>query len=264
MNLNNLKIGCDPELFISEGPRVVSFHNKLNGLVKTPVRFSNGEILEDGCSLEFNLPPATNEIEFSQSIQTMLDSIKEKWQITSLSSYLFEEKDIDSPLCWESGCNPSINALTGRRLPATKYCDGLRAAGGHLHIGFDNPTRVLRQRVGIMCDYLLGIPSLFLDSQGATRRSMYGQAGDIRFKPYGVEYRVLSNFWIFRQEHRVWAYRQAALAAKVALDDELFIKITDEVSPEEVQSTINGNNVQHSFDLEARLRRVLQESKSWV
>jgi len=259
MTVNNLKIGCDPELFISEGLRVVSFHNKLNGLVKSPIKFSNGEILEDGCSLEFNLPPATNEFEFSNSIQTMLEAIKDRWQITSLSSYLFEEKDINSPLCWESGCNPSINALTGHRLPATRYCDGLRAAGGHLHIGFDNPTRVLRQRVGIMCDYLLGIPSLWLDNQGATRRSMYGQAGDIRFKPYGVEYRVLSNFWIFNHSMRVWAFQKATLAAKAGTDDELFNKLTSEVSPEEVQSTINGNNVQHSIEIDTKVGAVIRE-----
>jgi hypothetical protein len=44
-------------------------------------------------------------------------------------------------------------------------------------------------------DVWLGLPSLVWD-QDDRRRTLYGAAGAFRPKPYGMEYRVLSNKWI--------------------------------------------------------------------
>ena len=54
-------------------------------------------------------------------------------------------------------------------------------------------------------DWYLGAWSLKMDPD-PTRRLLYGKAGACRYKPYGVEYRVLSNFWLTTKERRlqVW------------------------------------------------------------
>ncbi|MOA35237.1 hypothetical protein D3C78_1566850 [compost metagenome] len=55
-------------------------------------------------------------------------------------------------------------------------------------------------------DYYLGLGSLLYDPD-VKRRTMYGAAGAFRPKPYGVEYRVLSNAWLKSEELMGWVYR---------------------------------------------------------
>ena len=55
-------------------------------------------------------------------------------------------------------------------------------------------------------DLYLGIPSIILDPEGSMRRRMYGKAGAFRKKSYGLEYRVLSNFWIFDEKYIYWIF----------------------------------------------------------
>lgn len=238
-----ITVGCDPEIFITEGNKVVSFHNKLNGKVKEPVPFGYGQILEDGCTLEFNLPPALSCEEFDRGIEEMLRDISSRWSYSEVSCHEFSREEIDSPLCWEIGCNPSYNAASLIKTRAIKYCDGFRAAGGHIHLGFDNVTKELQSKVGVMCDYFLGLPSVLMDKQGQDRRKVYGKAGDIRFKPYGVEYRTLSNFWIFKTELREWVYVQAIKAAETAMNEEAFGLLVETVNPFDVQEAINSGEV---------------------
>jgi hypothetical protein len=60
-------------------------------------------------------------------------------------------------------------------------------------------------------DCFLGLPSLLWDGDTA-RRKMYGAAGAFRPKPYGVEYRVLSNAWLLSEERMRFVYNQTVSA----------------------------------------------------
>jgi hypothetical protein len=44
-------------------------------------------------------------------------------------------------------------------------------------------------------DLFVGLPSTILDEDDQ-RKNVYGTPGRFRLKPYGVEYRSLSNYWI--------------------------------------------------------------------
>jgi hypothetical protein len=55
-------------------------------------------------------------------------------------------------------------------------------------------------------DFYLGLPSLAYDSD-QERREMYGKAGCCRYKPYGTEYRTLSNAWLKSEALMRWVYR---------------------------------------------------------
>lgn len=67
-------------------------------------------------------------------------------------------------------------------------------------------------------DLFLGVPSVLMD-EGEERKQLYGKAGAHRPKPYGVEYRTLSNFWIApggtdtrRKELCSWVWKSTELA----------------------------------------------------
>jgi hypothetical protein len=62
-------------------------------------------------------------------------------------------------------------------------------------------------------DFYLGVPSVLMD-KGEARKELYGKAGAMRLKSYGMEYRTLSNFWIFDQRLIGWVYEQTAKAVQ--------------------------------------------------
>ena len=88
-------------------------------------------------------------------------------------------------------------------------------------------------------DKFLGVPSVLRDS-GTLRRKLYGGAGAFRFKNYGVEYRTLSNFWIFDESNIQWAYRGTEQALN-------FVANGGVISDEEgqlIQQCINTSDVE--------------------
>jgi hypothetical protein len=58
------------------------------------------------------------------------------------------------------------------------------------------------------CDLLLGVPSVLIEPKN-NRRELYGKAGECRFKPYGVEYRVLSGYFAKDDKLIKWVFNQA-------------------------------------------------------
>lgn len=80
----------------------------------------------------------------------------------------------------------------------------LRSCGGHIHIdtsesysvhGLSGVNTYALRCLLVSLDQNVGTLSVLLDPD-TRRRELYGKAGAFRIKPYGVEYRTLSNFWI--------------------------------------------------------------------
>ena len=87
-------------------------------------------------------------------------------------------------------------------------------------------------------DLYLGVPSVILDND-TERRKLYGKAGCLRPKPYGVEYRTLSNFWIWDKKTISWVYHQVATCINKC---EEFISSTTEEDRLKIQDCINNND----------------------
>jgi len=102
----------------------------------------------------------------------------------------------------------------------------------------ENAKAIIRQM-----DFYLGLPSLLFDSE-TKRRSLYGKAGAHRVKPYGVEYRVLSNKWLASKELMAWAFR----ASKKAADDLLDGKVLQNQFGD-IQEIINTSNVEAALGI---------------
>jgi hypothetical protein len=134
--------------------------------------------------------------------------------------------------------------------PKPEARQALRTLGGHVHIGLPNPEE--GQLVACFADVLLGIPSILLDKD-TRRRQMYGKAGAFRPKPYGCEYRVLSNFWLRSEATMRWVYQQAQLAAIAALSQD-FALIEKAGGPDEIQRIINEGDTDAALAVVEKLQ----------
>lgn len=87
-----------------------------------------------------------------------------------------------------------------------------------------------------LLDLFVGIPSVLLDDpkQQRERRKVYGRAGEFRLTPYGIEYRVLSNFWSFSTMLTSYFYGLSRMAVNMnRSDDDItnnnLIKLTEKL-----------------------------------
>ncbi len=229
-------LGCDPEIFgkyIAAPYIPASFVNILGGSKEEPLpvlrtKYNGCAIQEDNVAAEFNIGATADADEWVAQIRDVLAHI-EKLAIPTgrtldygTASKFFPADQLDNEQARTFGCDPDCCIYTGNeneKPAATKNPDGseLRTAGGHIHIGCDF-AKEHKDKVIKAMDLFLGVPSVLLDDD-VMRRSMYGKAGAFRPKPYGVEYRTLSNFWIKDEAHMRWAFNQTQRALVAAMDD---------------------------------------------
>lgn len=224
------KFGCDPELFIKNDKGVyVSAEGLIPGTKTEPFKVPFGAVQVDGMAAEFNIDAATDFAEFNRNISkvmaTLTAMLPAGYSLDAVPSVVFDEETFKSSpdKAKELGCTPDFNAWTGDinpppHDPGNPY---LRTASGHLHVGWtegaqmDDIQHIMNCRDLVkQFDWYLGGWSVKVDTD-PTRRSLYGKAGACRYKSYGVEYRVLSNFWVTTRERRlaVWNRMQMAIAA---------------------------------------------------
>ncbi len=242
----NVKFGADPEMFIknSDGTFIASC-GKIGGTKEEPMPLGVGAVQEDNVSVEFNIPPSITKVEFVNNLSAVISEIEEKFihpmgcELSIVPSAIFSQEELAHPAAQVFGCDPDFNVYTKESNPRPEGIQGLRTAGGHIHVGWDNPTDNQRFLLVKAMDITLGLPSLFIDDD-VQRRTMYGKAGAHRIKDYGVEYRTLSNFWIRNKETMQWAYEGAVKA--IALVETMSKKIDNYRTGVTVQAIINNNN----------------------
>lgn len=259
MTKSTLNLATDPEMFVmtKEGGIITSVAGLLGCSKDDKKDFGVVRLQEDNVLAEFDIDPAYTFEQFNSMIESGFDAVTgiiEPMGLTiakGVSSHIYtpQEMKFFAESAFEFGCEPDYNGLTGMKNPKPQAADeGLRSAGGHIHFGFTKDLPVTssnQQLVAILCDYYLGLPSVLMDSD-TRRRELYGKAGAIRFKPYGIEYRTLSNFWIFTTETRLWAWEQStklyAKALEISDDSKSRVEFFTKVPPATVQSVINSGD----------------------
>lgn len=213
-------IGCDPEVFVRKGKLFQSAHKLIPGDKKNPFKVNKGAVQVDGMALEFNIDPAATSTEFCINVQTVLDQMIKmvpgyEVVISPVAHFTEDVMKAQPPEALELGCDPDYNAWTG--LPNIKPNANrpMRTASGHVHIGWTkneditDPDLIGRAYAAArQMDFYLGLPSLFYDDD-QERREMYGKGGCCRVKPYGVEYRTLSNAWLKSERLMTWVFNNA-------------------------------------------------------
>ncbi len=212
-----MRIGSDPEIFLVNK---VGKHIAINGFInagkedpmQVPDMATGFTLQEDNVALELGHPPASTSEELSAYLEALMlkarSYIPEDLDFSRLSCTVFTDDQLQHPRSRIFGCEPDYCAYTHQPNPRPhpKY-EGMRSAGGHIHVETTlNPYDVAKSM-----DLFLGVPSVLMD-KGEERKQLYGKAGAMRFKSYGVEYRTLSNFWIFNKEHRDWVWRNTERA----------------------------------------------------
>lgn len=242
-------IGSDPEMFVRNMGGIDHAIGRVGGSKQNPLVVNCGALQEDNVLLEFNTDPTDMESIFLKNIREVMKQAEDRMMFQGLelapnvSSHVYESMSGFPDSAFVFGCDPDYNALTGDKNPTPAAADpNLRTAGGHIHLGWGHlgtVTKEDQQKVGVMCDYFLGLPSLLMDTDDR-RRELYGKASAVRFKPYGVEYRTLSNFWIWNDDTVLWAFRQAQKAYVAALSYGELLRAV--AAPEDVQRAINTND----------------------
>ena len=158
------------------------------------------------------------------------------------------------------GCDPEFCAYFVSVIQPPTCMDTFRSAGGHIHIGYDGGAdvgeeeeelnfKIAWDRIWVIriADLLLGIPSLYLDKDPSSkdRRKLYGLAGSHRScENWGVEYRVLGNFWLMRPSFVGLIYDLSQRCVVLGLDEEVRERIwEEEINPDDLRDTINTWNM---------------------
>jgi len=248
-------IGCDPEVFVKQNGTFKSAYGLIQGDKQNPQKVRNGAVQVDGMALEFNINPAHSEDEFAFNVQDVYQQMKlmvPEFEVVATPVAHFDMEYIRSQpqAALELGCDPDYNAWSGRTNDKPNGERPMRTAAGHIHIGWtngediNNPLHIQSVYAAMrQMDFYLGLPSLVYDDD-TERREMYGKAGCCRIKPYGGEYRTLSNAWLKSEKLMRWAYRNAVKGMQALVDGkQLAEKYGD------VQAIINDSNVKEAMKI---------------
>jgi hypothetical protein len=222
-----LTVGSDPEAFLRDkNGELISAIGLVPGTKEQPHKTVNGSVQHDNILAEFNSKPANSVLEFIDNHKLIISDLNSiltplNLHLDFIASAMCSDALLSNPISRVAGCDPDYNAWElCRNTPASYTFTNLRAAGGHVHIAFDQAVNNPKARINFIraLDMVLGVPSVILDTDVA-RRGVYGKAGSFRPKdtinfdsdigpdPYdGVEYRTLSNFWLKSEELMGWIW----------------------------------------------------------
>ena len=266
-----MNMGCDPEFFFRNKDGIIGAEKILPaaGLVAG----EGSKFIIDGVQAELNPRPSTcrallaNEI--SRCFRSLDAELKKKGNVgitadfnraIEISKESLMELDEKARMF---GCAPSKSIYRTKSSVNIAKVDPMeyrvRAAGGHIHIGKSNNTRLTavidkdHKRVVQMLDLLCGNTAVLVDRDPANieRRKVYGRAGEFRLPAHGLEYRTLSNFWLTSYQLMSFAFGMARFAVEVMADtnaDEFFDAFTSKVKKRNVHNAINNNDFELAME----------------
>jgi hypothetical protein len=212
--------GSDPEFFLSNKKEYISAIKVLPPQ-ENPLKINKNLFYYDNTLAEVAIKPSKTLNEAMINIKNCLTDIKSaispyKMEIQAFAEYNPNQlDDLDSKVV---ACNPEWSIYKFEEILPPKsivnknneFKVNYRTAGGHIHVGQKRLVNSVDLIYAIrMMDLFLGIPSVALDKnpKSKSRKQIYGKSGSHRIKPYGFEYRVLSNYWFNSPEHVSLIYK---------------------------------------------------------
>ncbi len=159
-----------------------------------------------------------------------------------------------SPKSRMFGCEPSFNAYGEKIEQPDASIYPFRSAGGHIHIGYlyeqgpDQARDILKQKDPSafvkLLDIVVGNTFVLLDRHEGNieRRKAYGRAGEYRKPKHGIEYRVLSNFWLQNYVLMSLAFGLVRLAISIAAEPTAFKAFMEANKEDDIRKAINEND----------------------
>lgn len=203
--------GSDPEFMLRDSKgNYRSAIGIIPGTKTEPVGLQNGHFaLWDNvlaeCCPHYGRTKAEVVSNFRDCFQQLADMVH-PLVLTPQASHEYPAAECEHPGAREFGCDPEYNAYEFETVTAPTCAAGntFRSGGGHIHLGFSEDGKypltdpMGRWWTGRFMDWFVGLPSVLMDTDPTSqaRRKLYGGAGNLRMKDYGIEYRTLSNFWL--------------------------------------------------------------------
>lgn len=246
MNFNYL-IGSDPEAFlIDNSGKTITAIGKIPGTKQEPytLELPTGFGLQtDNILVEFNIPPINTEKTLIDNINFMKDYIisyltKNNFdlQLACKASSIVDMDQLMDEQSFVFGCDPDYSCYTTKKNPTPALMNPfLRSAGCHWHLGYKDQSIEKSLALIKYMDMYLGVPSILMDTD-TDRRDLYGKAGSYRLQKWGVEYRVLSSYFISSNETISFCFKQIEKVINAYENHMPFI------AKEEIFEVINNNN----------------------
>lgn len=246
IDLKSVKFGSDAEVFLTTKNGVpFPACGIIGGTKEKPLILSSDgcAVQEDNVMLEFNVPVSSTSTEWVRNLGKAMDLAFARIPPTMMpvirGSLHFDPVLLENPQAQTFGCEPDFNAWTGHQNPRPIPTDPtLRTAAAHVHISWDKPESMeQRMRLIQMADVFVVLPSIG-EGTDKERRVLYGKAGAFRPKDYGVEHRVLDNYWLVDRQYQEMVYHRYITAIGAANSD--YILTPEEAG--EVQRVINEHD----------------------
>jgi len=259
-------MGSDPEVFVvDEKDQVIPAYTFLQDKKTTNTAYW------DGFQAEFSMPGGRSCLEeFNTYIKNRLVEIRVEAKRKNPNAKLTLKNVVEVPTnelmtadlkYVEFGCKPSFNAYedTGLAIADPRALTS-RFAGGHLHYGtsyFKTDPRGRADAIVKVLDAVVGVAgvSMAAEMDNPMRRIYYGRAGEYRLPKHGLEYRVLSNFWLISPAISMLTCELFRAAIRFAEAGFGFMWNADET---EVRGIINTCDVAGARKLLAKNGKVLE------
>jgi hypothetical protein len=176
---------------------------------------------EDNVAVELRIPACVTPGDFRDQLMLAKTLLYEQflrdegYELTYISSREFPARQLQSDQAKAFGCEPDFDAYTNgkaRSVPLEVTTGNTRFAGGHVHIGgqFNCPPFV----AALFADIFIGVGMIlnftqYHDNDTGARKLWYGRPGIFRPKPYGIEYRTPSNWWLRSEQYMLQMGHQA-------------------------------------------------------
>lgn len=202
--------GTDPEFVLieEETNRIVSAIPVLRRSKENKIDLKDGaKIYYDNILAEANIDPSNDKNELKARLRDLYQksrAILKKHRLGAVASHEFAKEFCRSKKAREFGCAPELDIYEGGvSVFPPDNVGNFRSAGGHIHIGgLEEYSFGEKFPLIPLMDLYVGLPSVLLDNDPSSvpRKILYGKAGRFRNTEYGIEYRVLSNFWLSKPE----------------------------------------------------------------
>lgn len=252
INISSVTYGADPEilLFSPSENRHVTAIGLITGTKDKPTPITkDGHFIQlDGVAAEYNIPPCKTKEEFIEHNNFVKEYINETiakpngYVLSQEATAEFTDEQLAHRCAQEIGCSSSIRVWDMTIYSPSNYKDNKRHVGGHLAIGYANPDEETSFELVKALDLFLGVGSVLLD-KNTERRKLYGQAGDMRLKPWGLEFRPLSNFWIWDNNLMGWIIDNANKAIEFVNQGGII------TNPEQIVECINTCNKELALEI---------------
>lgn len=261
-----MRVGSDPEVFITNSKGVIlPAIGHIGGSKAYPRDIAGGAVQEDNIMAELNPLASVTKRNFIHNLTTVMvsldriikSSFSEDARISQYTSGNITEIEATNPLANLFGCDVDFCSWTEKENDKIILTTTDRYCGGHLHISDSRLTKQEDQvEFAKLCDKFLGVPAVVMDPD-SRRYKVYGKAGMVRFKPTypGIEYRTLSNFWIFKSYLMEWVWDQLERTMDAFINKQYITQKEGEL----IQRCINTKDLDLSYQLvdESNLTLVL-------